>query len=344
MTNGDQQPTTPPRPRSPLIRAAKWSLLGISLFAVIYALVHEQETLRQALLISPSRLGLIGALLVLYFLIYSYRFVILIEKHCNCRIGLLPWLRMLIVVRFMNNTVPQMGTIYRGVHLKRDFGVSYTDYISANVFFILTDTLFNFAVAAILLVATGNQLSFGGIHASLWLSAGFLGLVALPYLVSYALSHITSLQRTPGKIVKGLSQVAHEITVSAKDLRYMFRSTVLALLSFITMAWVFHVLLQAVDVELPFATLAVFYALYRLTFHVSITPGNIGIREIAYGLLCAQADVGMSKGILVSAELRILSMVVLLVLGIVLAWRDLKQAWGTIRSQRTQSQPSSLPN
>jgi uncharacterized membrane protein YbhN (UPF0104 family) len=310
MTNADQQPATLQRPRSHLIRAAKWSLLGISLFAVIYALVHEQETLRQALLISPSRLVLIGALLVLYFFIYSYRFVILIEKHCNCRIGLLPWLRMLIVVRFMNNTVPQMGTIYRGVHLKRDFGVSYTDYISANLFFILTDTLSNFAVAAILLVATGNQLSFGGIHASLWLSAGLLGLVALPYLVSYAL----------------------------------FRSTVLALLSFITMAWVFHVLLQAVDVELPFATLAVFYALYRLTFHVSITPGNIGIREIAYGLLCAQADVGMSKGILVSAELRILSMVVLLVLGIVLAWRDLKQAWGTIRSQRTQNQPSSLPN
>ena len=344
MTNVDQQATAQRRPRSTLMRLAKGLLLTISLVAVIYALVHERETLRQALLISPSRLALIVALLILYFLIYSYRFVILIEKHCNCRIGLLPWLRMLIVVRFMNNTVPQMGTIYRGVHLKRDFGVSYTDYISANLFFIVTDTMFNFAIAAILLVATGTPLSFGGIHASLWLSAALLGLIALPYLVSYALSHVTTMQKTPGKIVKGLSEVAHEITVSVKDARYMGRSTMLALASFMTMAWVFHVLLQAVEVDLPFATLAVFYALYRLTFHVSITPGNIGIRELAYGLLCAQTDIGMSKGILVSAELRILSMAVLLILGIVLAWRDLQKAWVSIRSQLTEPAPPSLSN
>ena len=326
------------------MRAVKGVLLGGSLLAVLYALAHERETLQQALLMSPSRLALITALLIIYFLIYSYRFVILIEKHCNCRIGLLPWLRMLIVVRFMNNTVPQMGTIYRGVHLKRDFGVSYTDYISANLFFILTDTMFNFAIAAILLFATGNTLSFVGIHASVWLSAAFLGLVTLPYLISYALSHFSSMQRSPGKIVKGLSEVAREITASVRDVRYMMYSNILAIASFMTMAWVFHVLLQAVEVDLPFATLAVFYALYRLTFHVSITPGNIGIRELAYGLLCAQADVGMSKGILVSAELRILTMVVLLILGLLFAWRDLLKGWASIRSQRSETTEPSLPN
>jgi hypothetical protein len=338
MTNADKQETTPHRYRSGLVKGIKWTLLGASLIAIIYALAHERETLRQALLISPSRLALIIALLVVYFLIYSYRFVILIEKHCDCRIGLLPWLRMLIVVRFMNNTVPQMGTVYRGVHLKKDFGVSYTDYISANLFFILTDTIFNFAIAAVLLLVTGNTLSFGGIHASLWLSMGFIALLALPYLVSYILSHVRAAQQKPSKIIKGLSEVAREITVSVRDIRYMLLSNILALASFVTMAWVFHLLLQAVEVDLPFGTLAVFYALYRLTFHVNITPGNIGIRELAYGLLCAQADVGMSKGILVSAELRILSTVVLLVLGVLLAWRDLQQAWLAVRSRRASQQ------
>jgi hypothetical protein len=339
MTSEEMQATPPSRPRSKAITATKWILLGASLLAVIYALANERETFSQAMLISPSRLALIITLLVVYFLIYSYRFVILIEKHCACRIGLLPWLRMLIVVRFMNNTVPQMGTVYRGVHLKKDFGVSYTDYISANLFFILTDTVFNFAIAAVLLIATGNTLSFGGIHASLWLTAGFIGLLALPYLVAYVLSHVRAAQQKPNKIVRVLSEVAQEITASVRDIRYMLLSNMLALASFITMAWVFHLLLQAVDVNLPFGTLAVFYALYRLTFHVNITPGNIGIRELAYGLLCAQADVGMSKGILVSAELRVLSMVVLLVLGGLLAWRDLKNAWLDISSRRATERP-----
>ena len=340
MTTEGTQETPAPRPRSKAIKAMKWALLSVSLLVVIYALAHEREILRQAMLISPSRLTLIIALLVIYFLIYSYRFVILIEKHCDCRIGLLPWLRMLIVVRFMNNTVPQMGTVYRGVHLKKDFGVSYTDYISANLFFILTDTVFNFAIAALLLLATGNTLSFGGIHASLWLSAGFIALLALPYLVSYVLSYVRAAQQKPNKIVRVLSEVAHEITVSVRDIRYMLLSNLLALASFMTMAWVFHLLLQAVEVDLPFGTLAVFYALYRLTFHINITPGNIGIRELAYGLLCAQADVGMSKGILVSAELRVLSMTVLLVLGVLLAWRDLRDAWISIRSRKAPEQTS----
>jgi hypothetical protein len=340
MTTEETQETPRPRPRSKAIKAIKAVLLGASLVAVIYALAHERETFRQAMLISPSRLALIIALLVVYFLIYSYRFVILIEKHCDCRIGLLPWLRMLVVVRFMNNTVPQMGTVYRGVHLKKDFGVSYTDYISANLFFVLTDTVFNFAIAAVLLIATGNTLSFGGIHASLWLFAGFIGLLTLPYVVSYILSHVRAAQQKPNKIIRGLSEVAHEITASVRDLRYMLISNVLAFASFMTMAWVFHLLLQAVEVDLPFGTLAVFYALYRLTFHINITPGNIGIRELAYGLLCAQADVGMSKGILVSAELRVLSMAVLLVLGVLLAWRDLRDAWIAIRSRRAPEQTS----
>jgi hypothetical protein len=334
MSTAAQQEPRTTRPSSALIKRAKWALLGTSLFAIVYAIANERETLRQAFLIAPSRLALIIALLVVYFLIYSYRFVILIEKHCDCRIGLIPWLRMLIVVRFMNNTVPQMGTVYRGVHLKKDFGISYTDYISANLFFILTDTVFNFAIAAVLLIATSNNLSFAGVHASLWLSGAFLGLLSLPYLIAYALSHTNVALKTSNKIVRGLSEVAKEIRSSVKDVRYMLLSNLLALASFVTMAWVFHLLLQAVEVDLPFGTLAVFYALYRLTFHVNITPGNIGIRELAYGLLCAQADVGMSKGILVSAELRILSIIVLLVLGVLLAWRDLHQAWDSVRSQR----------
>ena len=335
MTTDQHTENHPRRPRSMLVKAAKWTLLAGSLLAVIYALSHERETIRQAMLISPERLAFIITLLVVYFLIYSYRFVILIEKHCDCRIGLLPWLRMLIVVRFMNNTVPQMGTVYRGVHLKKDFGITYTDYISANLFFILTDTIFNFAIAAVLLIGTGNTLSFGGIHASWWLTAGFLGLLALPYLAAYVLSHFNGAHKTPNKIVRGLSEVTKEITASVRDLRYMAISNILAMASFMTMAWVFYLLLQAVEVDLPFGTLAVFYALYRLTFHVNITPGNIGIREIAYGLLCAQADVGMSKGILVSAELRVLSMIVLLALGVVLAWKDLRAAWTSMRSHRT---------
>jgi uncharacterized membrane protein YbhN (UPF0104 family) len=326
MTTSPPQPHAPQSLRIRIFKFIKWTLLASSLLAAIYVMARERGTLQQALQISPSQLVLIIALLAIYLVIYSYRFLILIEKHCDCRIGLLPWIRMLIVVRLMNNTVPQLGTVYRGVHLKKDFGVSYTDYISANVFFVISDTVFNFAVAALLLMATGNPLSFWGIHASLWLTLALIGLLAAPYIASYIFDRF-SFKKVPSKIVQSLSAVARDITQSLRDSRYMLYSNILALSSFVTMALVFHILLQAVSVDLPFATLAVFYALYRVTFHVTITPGNIGIRELAYGLLCAQADVGMSKGILVSAEVRILALLVLLIMGLCLGWRDLRDAW-----------------
>jgi len=334
MNDSRPQATTSRRPQSQLVTAVKWTLLGTSLLAVIYLIANERETLRQALRIAPSQLVAVVALLVVYLVIYSYRFLILIEKHCDCRIGLVPWIRMLIVVRLMNNTVPQLGTIYRGVHLKRDFGVTYTDYISANVFFVISDTIFNFAIAGLLLLATGNTLSLLGVHASVWLFTGLLVLFSAPYVTTYLLSRFLS--RAPrSKLLASLSDVANEMTRSFRDLRYMVHSNILALASFITMALVFHILLRTVEVDLPFATLAVFYALYRLTFHITITPGNIGIRELAYGLLCAQADVAVSKGVLISAEVRILAMLVLLLMGFILAWRDLREAWIFLRSGTT---------
>jgi uncharacterized membrane protein YbhN (UPF0104 family) len=123
----------------------------------------------------------------------------------------------------------------------------------------------------------------------------------------------------------------------------MLRVNGIALLSFITMALVFQTLLGTVGVTLPTATLAVFYALYRLTFHINITPGNIGIREAAFGLLCSQADVAVSTGVLVSTELRILSIVVLIALGLLFASGELRAAWRSLRAGAPESSPPPPP-
>jgi putative Mn2+ efflux pump MntP len=99
------------------------------------------------------------------------------------------------------------------------------------------------------------------------------------------------------------------------------------------MTQVFRILLAATGSVIDLATIGVFYALYRLTFHINITPGNLGIREIAYGLLCAGAHIGMSKGLLISAELRIFSAIILIVIGLAIAGNELKTAWITSRNR-----------
>lgn len=49
--------------------------------------------------------------------------------------------------------------------------------------------------------------------------------------------------------------------------------------------------------------LALFLALYKLSTLVVLTPGNLGIREMAFGFLSQALGIGMAEGILASAML-----------------------------------------
>jgi hypothetical protein len=297
---------------------------------VIATLVKEREVLLQARAIAPADIIALFVLLIGYFVLYAYRFVLLIEKHCGCRIGLLAWIRMLVVVRFLNNMVPQMGSIHRGIALKRDFGVSYTDYIAANLFFIWSDTVLNFVIALLLFWGGATSLELFGLSAGAFLALSSGALVATPFLAHLVIGVIPN----PPKLIQKLGQVAEEVVRGAKDLRYMLSTACIAVASFLITSHVFRVLLGTVGAEVDLATLAVFYALYRLTFHINITPGNVGIREIAYGLLCAQAHIGMSKGLLIAAELRVLSILVLLIIAASVAGREVVGAFRLVRERK----------
>jgi len=328
-----------PRGRRTAIKIFNTLAIVVGVAFIVHTLRNDRDAFVAALSIEPSSLLTAVALLVIYFLLYSYRFVILIEHHCKRRLGVIAWFKMLVVMRFMNNVVPQMGTVYRGVRLKRDFGVSYTDYISANVFFIWSDTIFNFVIAALALAVTGLHLDLWGFDAIRLLTGGVIALVLLPYLSRALLARAPSGEGALNRILRKLSTVADDLTTSITDIAYMLRVNGVALLSFITMALVFQTLLGTVGITLPAPTLAVFYALYRLTFHINITPGNIGIREAAFGLLCSQADVAVSTGVLVSAELRILSIVVLVALGLLFASGELRAAWRSLRAGTPEPAP-----
>lgn len=316
-----QQQASPSRKRG--VRALQAIVGFISVIFVVLSIAHDKTAITQALSASGEDIACVLALLIAYFVLYSYRFVLLIDKHCGCRIGLLSWIRMLVVVRFMNNMVPQMGSVYRGITLKRDFGVSYTDYIAANIFFIWTDTLLNFVMASGLLWYFNTPLDLFGLPASVALGIGAVALLAGPLIAHLLLARSAH----PSKIIKKLAQVSDNLIIGLRDARYMIAINIIAITSFLCMVGVFKILLTTVGAAVPFSTMAVFYALYRLTFHVNITPGNVGIREIAYGLLCAQANIGMAKGLLIAAELRVLSIVVLLIVGASVAGKEILSAW-----------------
>lgn len=297
-------------------------LAVVSVFFVIGSLLKDKHIFAEATEIPIRDIAVIIGVLIGAFLLHAQRFVLLIDEHCRCRIPLLEWVRMLVMVRFLNNLVPQMGSIHRGIALKRDFGVSYTDYIAANVFFVWTDTLFNFLIALVLFQCGAAHLELFGLSTGAFFALSSIALLLGPF----AAQRLLRRGKSRSKIVRKLAEVADELLEGLRSPRYMVATTALAIASFVLMTFVFRMLLSAIGAEVDLATLAVFYALYRLTFHINVTPGNVGIREIAYGLLCAQAHIGMSQGLLIAAELRVLSIVVLLIIAVSVAGRALREA------------------
>jgi hypothetical protein len=304
----------------------------ISVCFVVFSLIKDRTILEQAKNIPRRDVGLILALLTIYFILHAQRFVLLVEQHCRCRIPLLDWIRMLLVMRFMNNVVPQTGSIYRGITLKRDYGISYTDFIAANIFFIWTDTILNFVIALLFFILGTSQLEIFRTSALNILILGIIILIAAPFAARAFIRKLSSPSHP--EFHRKLVQIVDELFRGIKQPRYIAVTTSIALISFLLMTEIFRILLGAIGAEIDLATLGVFYALYRLTFHINITPGNLGIREIAYGLLCAGAQIGMSKGLLISAELRILSVIMLTMVAIAVAGREMKEAWRGVRGGR----------
>lgn len=326
---GIDSPSSSGERRSILIKYTQWAIALLSLCFVFFSLLKDRTILAQAMKIPPKDIALILGILAVYFVLHAQRFVLLIEQHCRCRIPLLAWIKMLIVMRFMNNLVPQMGSVYRGIALKRDYGVSYTEYIAANIFFIWTDTLINFSIALLFFLLGTSQLELLRTSAIHILLVGIAALIICPFGARALLKRVSYRSRLLNK----LSEVADELIRGIQQPRYLAITTAIAFGSFLLMTQVFRILLAATGSVIDLATIGVFYALYRLTFHINITPGNLGIREIAYGLLCAGAHIGMSKGLLISAELRIFSAIILIVIGLAIAGNELKTAWITSRNR-----------
>jgi hypothetical protein len=75
-----------------------------------------------------------------------------------------------------------------------------------------------------------------------------------------------------------------------------------------------------------------------ISFFIILTPGNIGIQEIAWGFLSEQMGIGMEIGILMSGFIRLVSMGVLAACGIAFGGVDLIRNRKMYRSHSTTNQ------
>ena len=268
-------------------------------------------------------LALVIVLSVVFWLLYSYRFLFVLDKCSGRRLPFLPWFRISILATFLNMVFSQMGNVYRAVVLKRQYDISYTNYISSFASFAWMDTCINLIAAFLVILVFSSNLRIGQLRAWPVISALLVFVVFVPIL---AMAVLRRLRFKRSYLVWTKAKLSEVLAVSLNNMRdglYVFRMVGLGLLMFFITILGYYILFHSFSVNLGLAPLAVFYVLLRISIFVNITPGNVGVLELAYGFLSEQMGIGMAQGIWVSVIARLLSTIIVVVLGLFFGGLDM---------------------
>ncbi|MBW1859359.1 MAG: flippase-like domain-containing protein, partial [Deltaproteobacteria bacterium] len=228
------------------------------------------------------------------------------------------WFRLFMLGSFLNKALPQAGNIYRAVELKSHYRISYTHFMTAFFFFTWTDTFLNFSMASILIIATGFSMELVGIQAAYALPVLTVLVILFPFLLDMVVRCTESSGKSLSRFHKTFSNVTRSIVAVLKDAVFNGEIIGLGLIAFIPMCARVYITFLMLDIHLDLPVLVLFSALLKLSQLVNLTPGNVGIQELALGYVCQEAGVGMENGIIAALILRLLGYMLLIVCGAVL--------------------------
>lgn len=267
--------------------------------------------------IDPGVIICIVLLHLVYFVIHAFRFKIVIEKCSGASISYWHWFRVTMVGGFLNKIVPQSGNVYRGLQLKKIYNVSYTQFATGFLFFIWTDTFINISIASILIIALGFQMTIIGLSAGGLLPSLALFLLLAPILFNVIIKKRWILSKYFTQFYGKISELIKTTNIIIKDYKFNIKFILLGMLVFIPMCTRIYITFILLDIHLSLSILILFYTLIKISQLVNITPGNLGIQELALGYIAEQGGVGMDAGIVAAVILRMLAYIVQMSCGVV---------------------------
>ena len=310
--------TESPLRRSPARKSVwkvlSWALLIASLAMVVHFLWQSGDALRALSRIGAPSIAALFAMHLVYLVTYGYRYLVVLEK-CSARsVGFRPWFRIYVLGQFLNLAVPQLGSVYRGLSLKKEFDISYTRYITGFFSVAWLSAGMNMALALVAIVVLQPDLTVGQIPAYLIPLAIGLVVVAAPPMGSLLLAAVKVRLASFSWVQSKLSEVLQVSLSNCRDLRYLLTVAGLGLLLLIQASVIFGLIFSALGIPVAVAALILFYVILQVGTYISLTPGNLGVQELAFGVLASQLGIGIAEGVLASLFLRTTGYVSLLMI------------------------------
>ncbi len=294
-------------------RALRWALALACLGYVGWFFYDQRQQLDRLLTIEPPLLlGVIAATL-LSDLVGTYRFRLFVAACSGRALPFFAFFRLLMIGRFLNTLAAQSGNVYRALTLKRQHGVAYGRYLSALLAMAWLGIAQDLLTGGVLLAAWGAALGADRWPLAALLLLGAPAVLAGPPLAAGLLARVDPAQPRLRRLLAMLRGTLEPMLAAARRPGLMIEIAASGIALFGSTLLMLYLLFLALGIYPGFIGLSVFVILLRLSGVVTVTPGNIGLRELAFGFLADQLGVGMAQGLLASALMRAVGMSTLMV-------------------------------
>jgi uncharacterized membrane protein YbhN (UPF0104 family) len=204
--------------------------------------------------------------------------------------------------------------VYRAVYLKHKFGITYTRYLGGFFGFLWIDAAMNILLSAVVFGGFAPGFHIGS-FSIWWVLAAMTAVWFIPLGLNALLGRLSFKAHWPGRLHGHLSEMLHVVVRSVSDRTLLIRFICLNALNFANNILIFHLCLSGSG-STTIPMLAVFFILLKITSYLIITPGNLGVREIAYALLAQQMGLKPGEGMVLSVFYRLFGMIIVTLFGI----------------------------
>lgn len=296
-------------------RWLRWIVASLAMAFVVRQLLTEPEPLLRIWRTGPLVLAGMCALVVVNQALMSLRFAQIMKHMGAPNVGLVAWFRLTSVGQMLNLFVPQLGNVYRGVTLKRDYGISYLTWATGLVSFVWLDMVGGLLIAVVAISKLEPSLRFSGMSAVLLLTLGLCAIFFGPILAAFVMERVPSRSGFFGRTQARLTSLLSTASAAARSPGLMLRFFSLNVLVTIGQTATLWLAFHSVGASIHLSGLLLFQILVKLTSQVVVTPGNLGITELAFGALAQGSARTLEQGIAVSLLLRAVGSAMVVLLG-----------------------------
>lgn len=227
------------------------------------------------------------------------------------------WFRYFVAGRLANSVLAESGTIYRALQLKSAHAVYVHQFIAANAFAAWINILLIIGIAGVVIPISGL---FQGSQAH-WLYAGLFLVFAicaiLPWFLQKAFPVGMNHSASGNRFVvfsQNLLSVFQETRVSQGTIPLV---AILGIGNLTVATTVIFIISSSLLGEFTIAGAILLSLTLKLSTLVSLTPGNVGIREAMMEVVLhlVVENIALGAGVLISLMLRAIGLLVVVPLG-----------------------------